>query len=102
MLKEHTRNVIGINTMGDAVLGKTVDKKTNIVARVRSYAMHIYMFEIKQHKSDNVWEVFLLKIKAVSVSNGPWVDLSNLKIGLHFAIPICLIQTLLKEGGNLP
>ena len=67
--KEHTRNVIGINTMGDAVLGKTQDKKTNIVTRVRSYAMHIYMFEIKQHKSDNVWEVFLLKIKAVSVSN---------------------------------
>lgn len=92
--------MIGINTMGDAVLGKTVDKKTNIMARVRSYAMHIYMFEIKQHNSDNVWEVFLLKIKAVSVSNGPWVDLSNLKIGLHFAISICLIQTLLNEGGN--
>ena len=104
--EEHARNATGINVISYVISSTTVDKKSNIAAWAVFHVIDIYMF-IKRHKLDEIEHgtrgIFLLKIKAVCVSNGLWIlsfwkifDLSNLKIGLHFAIAIRLIQPWFK------
>ena len=50
--------------IGYVISGATVDKKSNFAAWVVSYVIHAHMF-VKRHKSDDLWEIFLFKIKVV-------------------------------------
>ena len=61
VFEEHARTAIVIRYV---ISGATVDKKTNITAWKVFSAIHACMF-LKRHKSDDVWEIFLLKIKVV-------------------------------------
>ena len=69
VFEELARNAIEIKIIDCFVSCTTADKKTDFVAWVVSYVIHVYMF-IKRHKSNAVWEKFLLKIKVVHFQIG--------------------------------
>ena len=103
VLEGHTRNMIGIIIIGYVISGRAMNKKTNTMAWVVSFVIHIDTFR-KPRKSGNVkhrtGNISAQNI-AVCVSNGSHIfsyrkvfDLVNLIFGLHSMIGICLIQIL--------
>lgn len=103
MCSENTTEIaIGIDIVGYVISGTTYDKTKQTLQLelcALSYTFICLWWGTSQMVWKMDWEIFLFKIKPVCVSSDkfPFIgvfDLQNIKIGLHFAIVICLICTL--------